>query len=340
MESMKQSAPLIIVSPSPHIHSGNTVSAAMRDVLLALVPALLASLWFFGLNALLVILACCLSAVTFELLCQKIMQRPVTIRDGSALLTGLLLAFCLPPALSPVLAVFGSFCAVVIGKQVFGGLGNNIFNPAHVGRAILLASMPQQMTTWTQPVAWDAAAADAVTTATPLALLRQMEAHWQGAAAIDAALPQLPSLMQLFIGNTAGSLGETSVPALLIGGLFLIRRGHIDWRIPVCYMGAVGALTGAYGWLHGYAAWFPVYHLLAGGLMIGAFFMATDWVTSPLTRRGRVIYALGLGLLTTLIRLRGGYLEGVCYSILIMNMITPLIDRYITNTPFGGNCHD
>ena len=247
-------------------------------------------------------------------------------------------------------------------------MGNNIFNPAHIGRAILLASMPQQMTTWLSPVpsfidnftnafgsinsvtsATKAAHAlntavsattsatkvgvDAVSSATPLAMLRMSESLWQkGQSAAD----HLPNLWQMFLGNIPGSLGETCVPAILLGGLFLIWRGHVDWRIPFYYLLTVFLITGIYGYFRGYAPLFPLYHLFGGGLMIGAFFMATDWVTSPLTKRGRIIYAVGLGILTALIRLRGGYIEGVCYSILIMNMLTPLIDRYIRNTPFGG----
>lgn len=346
MEPVKAPAPLVIISSSPYIHCGSTVSAAMRDVLLSLTPTLAAAVYFFGWPALSVILTCCLTAVVCEVMCQKIMQRPITVGDGSALLTGLLLAFCLPPQLSLGLAAFGSFCAIVIGKQVFGGLGSNIFNPAHLGRAILLASFPAQMTTWTMPwapmvtaaeVAGPAAPyADAVSTATPLAALRMAEGLWQRGQ--DVALPSLSSL---FWGNVGGSLGETCVPALLLGGLYLLWRGHIDWRIPAGYIGSVVAITAVYGWLRDYPAWFSVYHLFAGGLIIGAFFMATDWVTSPITKKGRLIYALGLGILTALIRLRGGYVEGVCYSILIMNMVTPLIDRYVTNVPFGGGArHD
>ena len=238
---------------------------------------------------------------------------------------------------------FGSFCAIVIGKQVFGGLGSNIFNPAHLGRAILLASFPAQMTLWTNPhsaeipiITTATTFADATSMATPLAAMRAAEGLWQ-----RGLNTELPSLTALFWGNIGGSLGETCVPALLLGGLYLIWRGHIDWRIPVGYIGTVVVLTAGYGWLRGYPSWFALYHLFAGGLIIGAFFMATDWVTSPVTKKGRLIYALGLGFLTALIRLRGGYVEGVCYSILIMNMVTPLIDRYVTNIPFGGGArHD
>lgn len=361
MDPIKQPASLIIVSSSPHIHCGQTVSGAMRDVLLALLPTILAAVWFFRLDALTVILSCCLSAVFFEAVCQKMMGRSITVTDGSALLTGLLLALCLPPGLSPVIAVFGSFCAIVIGKQVFGGLGNNIFNPAHIGRAILLASMPQQMTTWLPPVTsvldtltktagslpnavtsataakGAYAAVDAVSSATPLAMLRMSESLWQNG---QSAKDQLPNLFQMFVGNIPGSLGETCVPAILLGGLFLIWRGHIDWRIPFYYILTVFVITGVYGYFRGYVPLFAFYHIFGGGLMIGAFFMATDWVTSPLTKRARIIYAIGLGVLTALIRLRGGYVEGVCYSILLMNMVTPLLDRYICNIPFGGRARN
>lgn len=344
MEPVKEPAPLVLISSSPYIHCGMTVSIAMRDVLIALVPAALAALWYFRLEALLLMLICSLSAVFFEALSQKLMHRPLTIKDGSALLTGLLLAFCLPPSLPWWLAIFGSFCAVVIGKQVFGGLGNNLFNPAHIGRAILLASFPQQMTTWLKPVTLVSAAAydsvstataktDAITGATPLALLRSCETLWQHA---QSAAGSLPSLFDMFIGNTGGSLGETCIPALLIGGIFLIWRGHIDWRIPVFYLGTVALITGFYGYARDYHSFFALYHLCAGGLVLGAFFMATDWVTSPITKRGRIVYAIGLGLLTALIRLRGNYIEGVCYSILIMNMLTPLIDKFVRTIPFGG----
>lgn len=325
----------VIISSSPYLHCGCSVSSAMRDVLLSLLPALAASLYFFGVSAFKVIVTCCLTAVATEAACQKIMKRPVTVGDCSALLTGLLLAFCLPPALPCGIAAFGSFCAIAIGKQIFGGLGSNIFNPAHLGRAILLASFPAHMTTWTLPVTaavtMATPGADALSSATPLAELRMAEALWQRGLTMG-----LPPLSDLFWGNVGGSIGETCVPALLLGGFFLIWRGHIDWRIPLGYIATLAAITGVYGWFRDYPDWFALYHVLSGGLIIGAFFMATDWVTSPVTRRGRLLYAVCLGIITALIRLRGSYVEGVCYSILIMNMVTPLIDRYVTNTPFGG----
>ena len=330
----------LYVSPSPHIHGGDSISKNMYGVLIALIPAFLVSLYFFGLGALIVTVVSVLACMIFEYLIQRfLMKKEPTLCDGSAILTGVLLAFNLPSNLPVWIIIIGALAAIGIGKMSFGGLGNNIFNPALVGRVFLLISFPAQMTTWTMP--WNTAAAEAVTkatpytdavsSATPLAALRLAESAWQRGLNVD-----LPSLSALFWGNVGGSLGETCVPALLLGGIYLLWRGHIDWRIPAGYIGTVVVITAIYGWLREYPAWFAIYHLLSGGLIIGAFFMATDWVTSPITKKGRLIYALGLGILTALIRLRGGYVEGVCYSILIMNMVTPLIDRYVTNVPFGG----
>lgn len=330
MEPIKEPKPLVLVSSSPHMHCGLTISKSMREVMLALVPAVLASFYYFRFDAARVIVCCMVSAIIFEKLANKVMGvKKDTVKDGSAALTGLLLALCLPASLPSYMAVLGGMFAVVIGKAVFGGLGKNIFNPAHIGRAILLASFPQQMTTWVIP----ATKAAAVTAATPLAVMRMTEKVW---AAGGAAASQLPPLSDLFMGNVGGSLGETCVPALVIGGLYLIYKKLIDWRIPVFYLATVAVITGIYGAVNGYPSTFPLYHLFAGGLMIGAFFMATDWVTSPITKKGKIIYAIGLGLLTSLIRLRGSYTEGVCYSILMMNMVTPMIDRFVRNVSFGG----
>ena len=322
---------MLQINSSPHIHCGTTVNSAMRDVILALSPALIASVYFFGLDAILVLLTAAISAMACEHLCQILRGRPSTIQDGSALLTGLLLACCLPPQLNLGIVAFGSCCAIIIGKQVFGGLGYNIFNPAHIGRAVLLASMPMQMTLWREPLG--RTGLDAVTVATPLAKMRIMEAVWQGN--LSAPVPALDSLTQLFVGNVSGSLGETSALAILLGGLYLIYKKHIDWRIPAIYILTVALICQIYACWHSYPIWFALYHVLAGGLMIGSFFMATDWVTCPLTRKGRLIFALGLGIITALIRLQGSYIEGVCYSILIMNMCTPLIDSFMKNKVFG-----
>jgi electron transport complex protein RnfD len=314
---MKNQDSILIVSSSPHIHSADSVSTAMRDVLIALIPALLASLYFFRFAAAKVIFTCVIVAVLCEVIAQKIMQREVTVNDYSAVVTGLLLAFCLPATLPLWMAALGSAVAIIIGKQLFGGLGNNIFNPALIGRAFLLASWTAEMTSWVAPL-------DGVTTATPLGLLK------------ESAAQQLPSLSQLFFGNVGGSLGETSALALIIGGIYLLYKGHIDWRIPFSYLGTVFVLTAIAGLFHTERLLYPFFHLLSGGLLLGAFFMATDWVTSPITKKGRIIFGLGCGLLTVIIRLWGGYPEGVCYSILLMNLATPLIDRYTKARIFGG----
>jgi electron transport complex protein RnfD len=312
---------LLIVSSSPHLHSENCVATTMRDVVIALLPALFAAIYFFGMDAVTVVLTCVITAVLSEAIAQKIMHREVTISDGSAVVTGLLLAFCLPPTIPLWIAAIGAAVAIVIGKHFFGGLGCNIFNPALIGRAFLVASWPVAMTTWVAPLGLDGVSAatsvDSITTATPLAILKGGLA--QG----------LPSYGQLFMGNIAGCLGETSALALLVGALYLLFRGHIDWRIPFSYLGTVFVFT----WLIGAD---PVFHLLAGGLMLGAFFMSTDWVTSPITKKGRIIFGIGCGLLTVIIRMWGGYPEGVCYSILLMNLATPLIDRYTRGRVFGG----
>jgi electron transport complex protein RnfD len=307
---------LLIVSSSPHLHSPDNVPAAMRDVLIALIPALIVAVYYFRLPAVMVILACVVSAYVAELVCLKIMKRDSATKEYSALVTGLLLAFCLPPSLPVWMAALGSIFAVVIAKHLFGGLGHNIFNPALIGRAFLLASFPVAMTTWVSPI-------DGVTTASPLGIMK------------EASGQQLPSIADLFLGNVSGSLGETSALALLIGGLYLLYKKHIDWRIPGSYLGTVFLLTSIVAVIKGYGLEYPVFHLFAGGLFLGAFFMATDWVTSPVTKMGRLIFGAGAGVLVVLIRLKGGYPEGVCYSILLMNVVTPLIDRYTKARVFG-----
>ena len=329
-----QTKETLTVTSSPHIHSGYTISSAMRDVIFALLPAAFAAIYFFGEKALFVMIICVISAMLAEYICQKIMQRKISIQDGSAALTGLLLAFCLPPDLPFWMAALGSFFAIVVGKQIFGGLGCNVFNPAHIGRAILLASFPAQMTTWRLPSAAQSASVDAISNATPLAQLKIATKTIAPENVMQSVTEHL-SFFDLFTGNIAGSLGETCVPALLAGGIFLIIRKHIDWRIPVVYIGSVFMTMLVYGLYCGLGLQYPLFHVLSGGLLIGAFFMATDWVTSPLTRKGRIVFACGLAILTCLIRLKSSYTEGVCYSILLMNMLVPLIDRYTRRSVFG-----
>lgn len=270
---------------------------------MALAPAATLAIFFFGIRALWVMLVAVGVSVGAEALIQKLTGRSITIRDYSAAVTGLLLAFNVSPSLPLWIVAAGAIVAIVIGKHVFGGLGHNPFNPALVGRAVLLASWPAQMTAWVAPFTF-------LTTATPLA----------GAKTAYSSM---------FLGAIPGSLGETSALALLVGGFYLLWRGIIDWRIPTGFVGTVAVFTFIFGGD-------PLFHVLAGGLLLGAFFMATDMVTSPVTKRGRLIMGVGCGLITSIIRLWGGYPEGVTYSILIMNALTPLIDRYTQPVKFGG----
>ncbi|MDD2365735.1 MAG: RnfABCDGE type electron transport complex subunit D [Desulfuromonadaceae bacterium] len=314
---MNKSDKILLVTSSPHIHSPYNVPDAMRDVILSLIPALICGLYFFGLPALKVVLGCVVTAYITELICLRASGKEVKIREQSAVVTGLLLALCLPPSLPLWMAATGSAFAIVIVKHLFGGLGQNIFNPALIGRAFLLASFPVSMTRWSSPL-------DGVTTATPLSILK------------EASGQPLPELSQLFIGNVAGSIGETSVIALLLGGIFLLYRGHIDWRTPLSLLATVFILTTVAGIVRGAGIEYPLFHLFSGALFLGAFFMATDWVTTPVTKLGRILFGIGSGCLIVMIRLKGGYPEGVAYAILLMNVVTPLIDRYTKARVFGG----
>jgi electron transport complex protein RnfD len=318
---------LFTVSTSPHIRGDESISKIMWTVNLALAPAALFAIYNFGIPALLTLLLGSLSAVGAEYLVQKFRKKPITISDGSAFLTGLLLAMCLPPTIPPYMAVIGSLIAIVIAKHSMGGLGYNIFNPAHIGRAAIMVSWPVAMTTWTKL----SNSVDAVATATPLNILKQ-----QGYEKLIDAFGSAPQMYKsMFIGTRNGSIGETSTILLIIGGIYLIYKGYANWVVPVFMIGTVGILT----WVFGPAGLFsgdPIFHIMAGGLIIGAFFMATDMVTIPITKKGQVIFAIGAGALTVLIRLKGGYPEGVCYSILLMNAVTPLIDKLVRPVKFGA----
>jgi electron transport complex protein RnfD len=319
----------LYLTSSPHIHSGETTDKVMRAVIYALLPAVAVAVYFFGLPALTVLLICTLGCVAAESLCQRLMGKPLTLGDGSAALTGILLALNLPPASPWWLALIGSVVAIGIGKQVYGGLGYNPFNPALVARVVLLISFPVQMTTWTAPSPLGSGI-DAVTSATPLG---EMKTAVMLTGRIPAAL-QGP-YGDYFTGHMAGSLGEVSAAALLAGGLFLLCKRIITWHIPVSYLGTVVAVGGLF-WLLDPARYpGPLFHLLTGGLLLGAFFMATDMVTSPITTRGMLLFGVGCGLITVLIRLFGGYPEGVSFAILLMNAVTPLIDRFTKPKKFG-----
>ncbi|SJZ67297.1 RnfABCDGE type electron transport complex subunit D [Selenihalanaerobacter shriftii] len=298
----------LTVTPAPHVKDDDSVSKIMYNVVLALVPALVIAVRTFGLHALWLILTCTITALVSEALFQKIRGVEITIDDGSALVTALLLAMSLPPELPLWVAVVGTVVAIVLGKQIFGGLGYNYFNPALIGRAFLLASFPVLMTTWEKPFV------DAQSQATPLNLMKM-----QG---------EITPYSDLFMGTVSGSLGEVSAVAILLGGLYLLYKGYIDWRIPFSYLGTVVVLITILGQD-------PIFHLLAGSLLAGAFFYATDMVTTPITKKGRWIFGIGAGVLLVLIRLYGGYPEGVLYSIILMNMFVPIIDKYTLPTVYG-----
>ena len=306
-----------VVSGTPHVRSKESIQSIMRDVIIALVPATAAGIYYFGLKALVLIVAAIVSAVFFEWLYEKITKKPVTISDLSAVVTGLLLAMNLPAAAPVWVAIVGSAFAIIFGKQLFGGLGQNFINPALAGRAFLLASYPTEMTTWSVPNGLEVA--DAATYATPLAQLK--------AGNLDA------SLGQLFLGQCGGTIGETCAIALIIGGIYLLYKHVISWKIPVIYIATVAILFGVLG-RHGIRM--PLHEICAGGVMLGGIFMATDYASSPVTPKGQIIFAVGAGLLTYLIRTFGGYTEGVSYSILIMNCCVPLIERFTEPTIFGA----
>lgn len=340
------SVPRLLVTTSPHIQSGLSASRVMWDVNLAMLPALVMAIHNFGLRAALVIGLSVAGAVTAEFLIQKfLLQKPSTLSDGSAVVTGILLAFCVPATLPLWVAFVGGFVAIALGKQAYGGLGQNIFNPAHVARAVLLASWPVYMTTWLKP-GQGYGIADAVTTATPLGLLKETARDAQlmekiaaeGGNLIGYVMQKLQiTFSDLFLGvNFSGSLGETSKLALIIGGIYLLVRGHISWHGPV----AMTATVFAGAFLVGGSLQYALFHLLTGGLIIGALFMITDMVTSPMTNKGHLLFGFGCGAITLLIRLKGGYPEGVCYSILIMNAFVPLIDKFMIPKRFGTSSQE
>ena len=317
---------LFVISSSPHVNSEETIPKIMYGVVLALVPAMLGGLIFFGINAVLLMLTCVAACVLTEYVFQRARKKEITVGDGSAIITGILLALVLPPDFSLLSAILGSVVAMGLGKHVFGGLGYNIFNPALVGRAFLQATYPVDMTTWTDPLSRSffalSSAPDAVTAATPLAAMKfsgESVAWWK-----------------MLFGNTGGSLGETSTVLILLGGAYLVYKKYLDWRIPAGFIGTV-FLLGTLFWLTNPDQYpQPMFHLFAGGLMLGAFFMATDMVTSPVTPVGTWIFGIGAGFLVIIIRLFGGLPEGVMFSILIMNAVTPLLNRYTRPKVYGS----
>ncbi len=336
MEATKKEHELI-VSVSPHVKSEETTSRIMWTVSLALLPAFLSGVYFFGLKALFIMALCVLSSVIFEALYLKVVNKKSVIGDGSGFVTGLLLGMNMPASLwsfSPFtvhVPIIASFVAVVITKQLFGGLGYNVFNPALIGRAFALISWPRAMTIWMAPTA-SVLAMDAKTTATPLGILKEA-----GMSELIKVFGDKVSLYEhLLTGNRAGSIGETSAIALLIGGLFLLYKKYITWHIPVSFLGTAALIAWVFGQKGALFAGDPLIHLFSGGMMLGALFMATDYVTSPSVRKAQLIFGAGCGALTMLIRLKGGFPEGVMFAILIMNCFAPLLDRGFRSKVFGA----
>lgn len=319
----------LIVTESPHVRGANSTSKVMLDVIIALIPAVIAGTIIFGIRALALCSICVIAAVFSEWLWCKILKKQSTIGDYSAAVTGLLLALNLPVTMPFWMAIIGCVFAIIIVKQFFGGIGHNFMNPALAARAFLLTSWAQAMTTWTAPFS-----ADAVSSATPLSLIK------------EGVTEGLPSYMDMFLGNTGGCIGEVSAVAILIGAVYLIAKRVINLRIPASYILTTAVITfifGKDGWFTGDA----LMHVLSGGLLLGAFFMATDYVTTPYTKSGQIIFGIGCGVITAVIRLYGGYPEGVSYSILLMNVAAPLIDKVTVPKRFGqikektakeGNC--
>mgnify|MGYP000845773139 FL=1 len=318
----------LIVSSSPHVRTNKDTSYIMKQVVIALLPATLAALFFFRLSALNVIFFCVTGSVGAEFLCQKISKQESTIGDFSAVVTGLLLAFNVPASLPWWMCLLGAAFAIIVVKMVFGGIGNNFVNPALAARAFLLASFPVAMTLWTRTgVNWVSSGnIDAYTTATPLSFLKA------GSNGVSSLADSGISISNMLIGNIGGCIGETSAVLIILGGLYLMYKGIINYVIPTFYICTVAILMFILG---GFNFTFVIYELLAGGLMLGAFFMLTDYTTSPMTKKGQIIYAVLAGLITTVIRLYGGYPEGVSYSILLVNIMTPLIDKYTKTKVFG-----
>jgi len=325
----------LIVSGSPHVHGDTSVKKIMYGVVIAMVPAILVSVYFFGLDALRVLVVSSLACLFFEWVIQKyLIKGPITINDGSALVTGVLLAFNVPSNLPTWILIIGAFAAIAIAKMSFGGLGKNPFNPALVGRVFLLISFPVQMTSWPipRPLFAGGAVTDAVTGPTPLGLLKD---GLKMGKTVPEMMPEMPGYIQELLGNQGGSLGEVSAIALIIGAIYMLGRKIITWHVPVAYLLSVFAFTGILYLIDPALYVNPLFHLVTGGLILGVFFMATDMVSTPLSAKAMIIFGLGCGVLTVIIRVWGAYPEGVSFAILIMNAFAPLINRGFKPKRFG-----
>lgn len=324
---------LLNISPSPHVHGKETTRKLMFGVVIALLPAFFTSVFYFGTGALIVTATSVISCLVFEYLIQRFVFRsPITITDGSALVTGILLAFNLPSNIPIFIVIIGSFVAIAIAKMTFGGLGNNPFNPALVGRVFLLISFPVQMTSWPIPAGFKTGYADAITGATPLAILKE---GIKNGESITQLMEKVPATMQMFLGNMGGSLGEVAAFALLIGFVYMLIKKIITWHIPVSIIGTIAIFTSILWLTNPGQNADPVFQLMTGGILLGAIFMATDYVTSPMNPLSKIIYGCGIGIITVVIRVWGAYPEGVSFAILIMNAFVPLMNAYIKPKRFG-----
>lgn len=324
---------LLKVSPSPHIHGKESTQKLMFSVVIALLPALFTSVFFFGIGAAIVIITSVASCLIFEYLIQRfLLKKPISINDGSALVTGILLAFNLPSNIPLFDIIAGSFIAIAVAKMTFGGLGNNPFNPALVGRVFMLISFPVHMTSWPVPKGLSTGYADAVTGATPLAIIKE---GLKNGESLSQLIGQIPPPAQMFLGNIGGSIGEVSAIALLIGFIYLLVKKVITWHIPVSVIGTIAVFTAILWFINPEKNASPMFHILAGGVLLGAIYMATDYVTSPMVPKAMIIYGCGIGIITVIIRVYGAYPEGVSFAILIMNAFVPLMNAYIKPKRFG-----
>ena len=324
---------LLNVSPSPHAHGKESTQKLMLNVVVALIPAFITSVFYFGIGAIIVTATSVASCLLFEYLIQRfILKKPISITDGSALVTGILLAFNLPSNIPVFTIITGSFIAIAVAKMTFGGLGNNPFNPALVGRVFMLISFPVQMTSWPVPKGLATGYTDAVTGATPLAIIKE---GLKNGESLSSLMDKIPTPAQMFLGNMGGSMGEVAAVALLVGFVYLLFRKVITWHIPVSVIGSMAIFTTILWLVNPENNADPMFHILAGGVLLGAIFMATDYVTSPMVPKAMLIYGCGIGIITVIIRVYGAYPEGVSFAILIMNAFVPLMNAYIKPKRFG-----
>ncbi len=324
---------ILNISPAPHSHGSETTQKLMFGVIIALMPALFTSIFYFGTGAIIVTAASVISCVTFEYLIQRfILKKPISITDGSALVTGLLLAFNLPSNIPVYMVVIGSLIAIGVAKMTFGGLGNNPFNPALVGRVFMLISFPVQMTSWPVPSGFSTGYTDAVTGATPLAVIKE---GIKNGESLSQLMEKVPTTINMLLGKMGGSMGEVAALALLIGFGWMLYKKIITWHIPVSILATVAVFTTILWLVNPEKNADPVFHLLSGGILLGAIFMATDYVTSPMSKKAMLLFGFGIGVLTVIIRVFGAYPEGVSFAILIMNAFVPLMNTYIKPKQFG-----